>query len=163
MKLIAVIIFSISIAGCSFLGNSYEISSVKPDLTQEQKSIWYKLLGRWQSEQMTKEGVKRKTVSTRYSDGTYEVKFISTYKDGTTNTNIEAGYWGVSGYIYFSIYEGNIVSGEFVRTNPNNPYRYDAYHIIKLTDALFEYHHVNTGNKYVSEKIKVIKTDKPLI
>lgn len=142
-------------SGCVTTNTSNKaITDTKPESLSDEKT-WKHLIGEWHGSQPTKGGGNREEICIRHPDGTYEVEFKSTDKEGVVTDQKEVGLWGVSGSIYFTIFRGWVKNGRIVPSNPSDPYIYDAYSIILLDETEFEYTDVSTGNEY-----KVIKVTK---
>jgi hypothetical protein len=151
--LISIILFlQLLTSGCATTVTSNKVITDSKPVSLSDEKTWKYLIGEWHGSQTTKEGGNRKEICIRHPDGTYEVEFKSTDKDGVVSNHKEVGLWGVSGSIYFSIFRGWVNNGRIKLSDPSDPYNYDAYSIIILDETEFEYKHVSTGNEY-----KVIK------
>jgi hypothetical protein len=142
--------------GCSTTNTSTEeITSSKPSTSLSQKEYWNLMIGRWYGSQPTKNGGKKEEIMEKLADGTYKITFrVSDPKNGKKES-VEVGQWGISGSIYFSIFRGWVKGDKFTPSDPTDPYNYDAYRIINLTNKIFEYEHVTTGNHYTTKKVPV--------
>lgn len=148
------VIIAIILSGCATTHTSIEnITSEKPILSHSQKEVWNLMIGNWYGSQPTKDGGKKLEIMERASNGTYKLTFRIYNKNGYYNEQTEVGYWGVSGTVYFTIFRGWVKGVKFSRANSSDPYNYDAYKIINLTDEIFEYEHFSTGNKYTNKKV----------
>lgn len=68
----------------------------------------------------------------------------------------EVGYWGVSGPIDFSIMTGWIKNGEYIPSDPEKAYFYDAYQIVELNDESFTY---RSFDQQVEFKVRKVDDD----
>jgi hypothetical protein len=129
------------------------ISAYKPALSSSQEESWNLMLGKWYGNQPVVEGTYREQIVSRFPNGTYQITFRDHDEPGDYKDEIEVGFWGISGPVYFTIFTGRIRDNEFIPSNPPNPYSYDAYEIIRLTDAEFEYETFAAGNGFSVEKV----------
>ncbi|WP_139169352.1 hypothetical protein [Microbulbifer yueqingensis] len=154
-KYFSLIFISLALfSACSTSITSYEvIQAVKSteDLDSEKK--WALMTGRWYGNQPTKEGGNREQIIERYPDGTYKVDFRIHKMDGSFEAHSEVGYWGVSGPIYFSIFKGWLQDGKILPSSPSNPYNYDAYEIVSLSEETFKYRSFRSDNKFTLIKV----------
>jgi len=140
--------------GCATTNTStVAITDEKPTLTLSQENAWNLMIGKWYGSQPTKDGGLRKEIVERSAQGTYKITFRVYDKEGKFKEQSEAGHWGVSGPVYFTIFRGWIKDNKLSPSNPSDPYNYDAYKIIKLNSEVFEYENYSTGNKYVIKKV----------
>lgn len=144
----------LALTGCA-PGNSKPeaVTSGKPVLTDEQASEWQLMSGRWYGSQPTKDGGTKEELIDKLSDGTYQIVFRVTNPEKDTRISVEVGYWGMSGDIYFSIFRGWVRDNRLIQADPSDPYHYDAYRIIRLNEELFEYQHVENGNRYILKRV----------
>ncbi len=153
MKINLLLILSIAYSSTVYANidstSDKKITAEKPALTGTQETIFLNLVGRWYDSQPTKEG----GMMERSANGTYKIIFKITSKDGKVEQSAEVGLWGACGNVYFSIFKGYLVGEKFEQVDPTNPYSYDAYNIIKLSEERFEYKHVTSGNKYIVKRV----------
>jgi hypothetical protein len=140
--------------GCATTEKQVEaVTEAKPELPKSKVQQRNMMLGKWYGDLPTKEGGRRQWTVTRSEDGTYQIDFLITKPDNTEQRFSEAGHWGVAGNIYFSMYRGAIEQGQFYPSDPNDPYNYDAYNMINLTNSAFEYQNIDSKNKYIIKKV----------
>ncbi|WKE67106.1 hypothetical protein PVT67_07685 [Gallaecimonas kandeliae] len=140
--------------GCAIANtSSAPVTSEKPSLTVSQEETWNLMIGKWYGSQPTKDGGKKQEIVERFPQGTYKTIFRIHDKDGKIKEQTEAGQWGVSGPVYFTIFRGFVEGNKFFPSNPAEPYNYDAYKIIKLDKKVFEYENYSSGNKYTTERV----------
>src|SRR5579859_838585 len=112
------------------------------------------LIGVWHSEATDIHGVTRIEDATRLANGTYVIHFVERSDSGkVTADQTECGRWGISGNIYFTITEA-IREGD--HGDPVSPYDaafYDAYAVLVLTKAAFEYKHVESGQMMHDDRV----------
>lgn len=154
-KLILVIgILAFGLNGCDTTNTSTTtITSTKPSVSFSQEEAWRMMVGKWYGSQPTKNGGKKQEITEKQPDGTFKITFKITDPEKGIKESIEVGQWGLSGPIYFSIFRGWVKGEHYSPSNPSDPYNYDAYHIINLSNEVFEYEHVTTGNHYVIKKV----------
>lgn len=156
MKLLSIFttIFFLALPGYASTNTSTgSITSFKPTLNLSQEESWSFMVGKWFGSQPTKEGGVKKQIMERLPQGEYRVTFRIYDKEGKYEEQTEAGYWGISDQIYFTIFRGWINAGQFVPSNPSDPYNYDAYKIISLSNKIFEYKSLSSGNSYSLKKV----------
>lgn len=129
-------------------------SSTSEAQSPTQKENWAMLVGKWFGEVEIDGGGKQKWIVERYKNGTYQIHFRVFTKDGQVRDQVEAGHWGVSGPVYFSINRATrAIDGNFRETDPANPRFYDAYEVIELTHHLFRYKHFDKGIEFEVKKV----------
>lgn len=132
-----------------------EIPGPKPSSSTHLKDRWTMMVGKWLGEIDIKGGGKQKWLVQRFPNGTYKIHFRIYLKDGSVQNVIEAGHWGISGPIYFSINRAIAdENGEFRATDPSDPHYYDAYEIKEFTDKILRYRHFETDNEFQIKKVK---------
>lgn len=142
------------LSGCATTNTSnIAIDYEKTGLTYNQEKTWEIMIGKWYGSQPVKDGGTRQWIAERSDDGTYKITFRRYGKNGEIEEQTEVGYWGVSGPIYFSIFKGWVKDGYLEPSNPRDPYNYDAYRIISLTDSVMEYESASSGNRYTLKKV----------
>ncbi len=142
------------LGGCSSLHTSSEkVTDDKPYLSKSQKETWGLMVGKWYGSQPTTAGSRKDQITEHLSDGTYRDRFRVVSEDNKVRETVEVGQWGVSGPIYFAIFRGWLKDGKLKPSRSSDPYNYDAYRIINLTNKIFEYEHISTGTKYVINKV----------
>lgn len=142
------------ITGCATTNTStVAVTSKKPSLSISQEETWNLMIGKWYGSQPTKDGGKVQEIMERSPQGTYKITFRVYEKDGKYKEQSEAGHWGVSGPIYFTIFRGWVKNNQLSPSNPADPYNYDAYKIINLNNEVFEYESYSSGNKYTNKKV----------
>lgn len=150
-------IFLVSLFGCASQRTSNQVvTALKPELSMSEEQRWLLMIGKWYGNQPTKAGGFRQQIIERYADGTYKIVFKITEPNGTVEESVEVGSWGVSGPVYFTMFRGWLYGEDMHPSDPSDPYNYDAYNIVNVTQELFEYEHVSNGNKY---KIKKVPND----
>ena len=125
------------------------ITDAKPVLPNDQVAAWNLLIGTWYSKQPLKEGGYRETIAAKYSDGTYKIRFRARHENGTVVDNTEIGVWGFSGGVHFTIFRGWVQEdSSVIPSDTSDPYNYDAYQVLKLTQDEFEYR-TFAGRKHI--------------
>lgn len=130
-----------------------KVTPLKPPTSEAQAEAWNLMIGSWYGSQPTQDGGLLERISERFPDGTYKVRFRVHSPDGEVFEQTEVGNWGVSGEIYFAIYRGRVEGEKLIPSDPSDPYNYDAYEIVSLSEERFEYEHVANGNRYVVERV----------
>ena len=153
LSIILFIFTAILLTGCaSKRTSSEEISSAKPRILSDEQTRNL-MIGKWYGSQALKDGGIREELAYKAEDGTYQLEFQFSDKDGKKTTQIEVGNWGISGSTYFSIFRGWMKDSKLKPSNPKSHSNYDAYRIIELNDEIFEYQHMNSGNKYKLKRV----------
>lgn len=142
------------LGGCAAIDTSgVAVDYEKGDLSYDQEKTWQMMIGRWYGNQPVKGGGIRRWITERADEGSYRITFRRYGANGGMDEQTEVGYWGVSGDIYFSIFKGWITDGRLKRSDPRDPYNYDAYRIISLTDDMMEYESASSENRYILQKV----------
>ena len=148
------IIFVFGLYSCSSTEQN-EITEFKPSLTKDRKEARDSFIGKWESTQPVKNGGNRHTVIERHYDSRYVVEFKITDENGELKKHQkEFGYWGVAGGIYFTMFRGWINDDEFDNADPDNPYYYDSYKIIEITNGKLTYESLSSNNRFIYTKVK---------
>jgi hypothetical protein len=143
------------LAGCSSAPkiNSQKINSMKPDAPADHQARRNLLIGNWYGEAATKDGQFRKALMNRRADGTYTVKFQLFKNQTKTIEQVEAGLWGISGNIYFTITREMLEGETFTPVQTDDATYYDAYKIAELTPEAFRYTNQDTGDEFLAKKV----------
>lgn len=148
----ALLFVSLLLTACA--NSELEITSnYNPELNEQQLSKWKTLIGKWYGKQPIKGGGVHEWLVDRKSDGTYEIHFRHHKGNGSIESKVEIGQWGTSGNVYFTIYRASVLNGHVYPTSTSDPYHYDAYHILSLTENEFEYQHARTGGRFKVRKV----------
>mgnify|MGYP003386670841 FL=1 len=151
---ILIVAIGLLLSGCASLYTSSEkVTDDKPYLSKSQKETWGLMIGKWYGSQPTTTGNRKDQITEHLPDGTYRIRFRVVSEDNKVRETIEVGQWGVSGPIYFAIFRGWLKDGKLEPSRTSDPYNYDAYRMINLTNKKFEYEHMSTGTKYVINKM----------
>jgi hypothetical protein len=110
-------------------------------------------VGRWYGEDENGAGVTRRWVVDAFPDGVFRITFRFYEEDGSYSEQIEVGEWGISGPVYFLSTKGWVNDGAFLKADTRNGQLYDAYKIIQLDPAVFEYEHYVNGNRYQIRRV----------
>lgn len=151
-NLISFCLVSVFISAC--VTNTQSI--VKPETKSTKENQREMLVGKFLGEMKSDEGKLQKWLVERAIDGTYQITFRIYENEIDFKEQIEVGYWGIAGPIYFSIMKGWIKEGEFVEADPRNPYFYDAYKVINVSENEFVYEHFEPKILF---KIKRVQPD----
>lgn len=111
------------------------------------------LIGSWYGEKLIHGDSQQKWVMTRFSDGTYSVKFQLKDKNGQIDGWTEEGIWGAKKPIYFTATRIYIDKGKASPANINDAALYDAYRIIELTNEKFSYYSYSSGKIFTVKKV----------
>ncbi len=132
MKKFVFFLVIIFISGCA----TYQKSIVKPDTSLSTEQQRNTLLGKWSGEMTSDKGELQKWLVERAGDGSYKITFRLYSSETDYKEQIEVGFWGVAGPVYFSIMKGWIKDDKFIEADPTKAYFYDAYRIISLNETL---------------------------
>lgn len=135
---ICLLVLFASVAGCAIRG-SESIDVFKSQLPVSAKERREAMIGKWLGEATTKEGGVRRWLVQRASDGTHRITFRTRIPGKDWNEQTEVGYWGIAGSTYFTIMKGWMDGQRFLPADASNPYFYDAYKVVRLTELEFEY------------------------
>jgi len=154
-----IILFSLIIlGGCAGITKNPDLSEqrqsiIKPKLPGSATVMRQLMTGKWYGEMRNETGELQAWLDERYNDGTFKITFRLYKEDNTYDEQIEVGLWGVSGDIYFSITKGWVKEDEFLPSDPENPYFYDAYKIISLTLKSMVYEGFERRVRYDARKV----------
>ena len=148
-------LFVLFLVGCSTTNNnSGVITAFKPELKEDKKLLRVSFIGKWFSEQETKDGGFRRTTIERMPDSRYLVTFdIFDAEKKLIMNKKEFGYWGVSGGIYFTMYRGWIDQDRLFNVDPSDAYNYDTYKILSTSSDLLNYQSLSSGNLYTYSRV----------
>lgn len=107
---------------------------------------WKSMVGNWYSSETAKQGNTRQRLMQRFIDGSYKLTTKLKIKDKEISHNIEIGFWGISGPVYFSIFKGWVKHDKLAPSDTSNPDNYQAYKILELTDDQFKYQSFTTSS-----------------
>lgn len=110
-------------------------------------------VGRWYGETSESGGGAKRWIVDAFPDGVFRITFRFYEADGSYREQIEVGEWGISGPVYFLSTKGWVDDGMFLKADTRNGELYDAYKILKLDAAVFEYEHYVNGNRYQVRKV----------
>ncbi len=130
-----------------------EIPALETTNTVPQQKQWNSMVGNWYGVQTEDQGSVKQQLMERFADGSYKLTTVHKLKEREVSNHIEVGYWGVSGPVYFSIFKGWVKHDKLAPSDTSNPNNYKAYKILKLTDELFKYQSVTTGNTHSLKKV----------
>ena len=121
-----------------------------PEDTEHYRAL---LIGKWYLEQPRSDGTTVRSLSTKNSDGTERIEFQIVYTDGMISESSEMAIWGISGDIYFTVVRELEWNGEPEEVSPEDPSKYLAYRVLKLTEEEFEYQTIVTGNIFQARRV----------
>ncbi len=152
MKKILLFVICLTVAnllGCA----SHTKSIIKSDLPLSAEQKRNTLIGKWFGKIESEKGEIQRWLVERSKDGTYRIWF-RVYENGKeVKSQTEVGHWGVAGPIYFSIMRGWIKDDQFIPSDPEKPYFYDAYKIVNLTDRSFIYYNFDEKLEFEVRKV----------
>ena len=107
------------------------------------------LIGNWIGESSLEQGGRRQVLIQRKANGTFTATFKTTWGADPPVLEQQVGQWGISGPVYFSITTGWLVGDHVDPTDLGQPYFYDAYRIIDLSDTVFEFESFTVDTHYL--------------
>jgi hypothetical protein len=111
------------------------------------------LIGRWVGESKVKNGGPTvKTLSERRADGTFVVQFRME-GGGKVREQVEAGLWGFSGGIYFTLTRAIKHGARFDPVDATDASFYDAYKALVISPSEFSYRSLSTGAEFKVKKV----------
>lgn len=130
------------------------ISEFKPAVSKDRKDIRDGFVGQWISRQATDTGGMRHSIIERHEDSRFVVEFkIFDENERLTKQQKEFGYWGVAGGVYFTMFRGWIENDELKHADPDNPYYYDSYEIVEVSDEQVIYKSLTSDNVFTYTKL----------
>lgn len=127
---------------------NHAVDRLKPATADEMRARRDLLVGTWFGEALTNEGQTRRWLRQHQADGTYRLTVRDYNLDGSYIQQVEVGQWGISGPIYFTIMKGWQEGQRLKPINPNNPYYYDAFEILNLSQERWSYQHKETQARF---------------
>lgn len=133
------------------------VSTNKPASPLSVEQRHRRLIGDWHGRQPAKEGGTVEWLMRRSGDGTFKVTFRNFSPAGRlTKESTEVGYWGVSGDLEMTHTLGWLRADGHIDPAPaDDPYFWDAYRIIELTENRIRYVSVESGDDYVVTRVPV--------
>ena len=158
-KLTGIVIAAFFTAGCAATKtpniestSTSTIENIKPEISIEQKEAWTLMVGKWFGSQPTRDGGNRMWIVQRNLAGQYRIDF-KTVNAGEEQFSTEVGIWGVADGIYFTVFQGWLVNGEFKVNDVTDPYNRDVYKILTLNTEVFEYQSLSSEDSYTVKKV----------
>lgn len=148
--LLLTLFYGVTLTGCTTHSIS---SSSKAELKEKEVVRWEYMLGKWYGKQAIVDGGVHEFSVERFADGTYVITFKRTDINGDVEISQEVGYWGISGDVYFSIFKGWLEGDTVYPSNPSDPYNYDAYHILELSQDYFKYRSASSDNIFTIKRV----------
>lgn len=126
---------------------TFPVYKPRPSLVETRRH--HMLVGKWAGETQLRNGGRRQVLVERTVDGTFTVTFKTQW--GTDHPVLEqqVGQWGISGPVYFTITTGWLDGDHIDPTDLGQPYYYDAYRIVELSDQRFEFESFATETTYL--------------
>ena len=126
---------------------AFPVYKPRPSLVETRRH--HMLVGKWAGETLLKNGGRRQVLVERTVNGTFTVTFKTQW--GTDHPVLEqqVGQWGISGPVYFTITTGWLDGDHIDPTDLGQPYYYDAYRIVDLSDQRFEFESFATDTTYL--------------
>ncbi|WP_371373943.1 hypothetical protein [Thalassotalea aquiviva] len=88
-------------------------------------------------------------------DGRFLFTFYTFHLDGHLSEQVsEIGSWGLVGDIHFTITEEEVVDGKHYAADMEDEENYHAYKIIELSEEVFKYQHLVSGEVFTLFRVK---------
>ena len=121
-----------------------------PEATERYREL---LIGKWYLEQPRSDGTTVRSLSEMTRDGTLQIQFQVIYPNGVISESSEKLIWGISGDIYFTVLRELVYEGVSEPVDPEDPTKYLAYRVLKVTEEAFEYQTIVTGNIFQRQRV----------
>ena len=149
-----ILLLSVPLAALFGCASHHRLSydEYKPEIhgAQERRDS---LVGNWYGEAISKNGVQRRWINRRSSDGSYIIE-MKIDDPSSEQPDREYGVWGMSGPVYFTMMRGWLdEDGEIRPSDPSDANFYDAYEIVQLTADAFTYRGLETGNVFTTRRV----------
>lgn len=129
----------------------------KPELSPFLEDRSQMFIGKWQGQSPTQDGGTRVWIEDFLPDGSHKIEFSIFNESGDKiDYQIEEGFWGVSGPVFFTITRKIQYPTRILQITEANSYYHDAYKIDQHTENTINYTSLETGNTYQIQRI-----DKP--
>ncbi len=125
----------------------------RPSFNHELATQRSSLIGKWYGKTSVKEGGVREWLRELRVDGTFTIKFKFTDEKKKVTEQVEAGHWGVSPGVYFSLTREVLLGTGYSALDVTNPTLYDDHKILKLGPEYFKYQSNETGTIYETFKV----------
>ncbi len=146
-----------SLAGCREDSGKIKLPTLElnwhTSSTDDRQANWDAMVGRWYGDQMDEDGDRTQWITQRYADGTYQVEFRSTARNGRTEDSTELGQWGMAGPVYFGFFRGWLEGDTFTPSDPSQADNYDAYQVISLNADHMIYQSLTTDIRYEARRV----------
>ena len=120
---------------------------------QADESQRAKVIGHWYGDNPIREGGKQLELTDLTENGTYTTQYRIIERSGSVRTGTEAGLWGVSGSIYFTITQA-YVHGEIASpADPTSASVYNAYEVTQLDDKTFRYRCATCAGEWTLRRV----------
>ncbi len=140
------------LSGCA-TSTSMLTSTESSVMTAEETARHDWMIGKWYGIQSVKGGGKYEWLMARSARGDYKAQFRVTDAQGKVQSSQEFGSWGISGNVYFSIFLGHLDNGEVYYSDSSDPYNYDAYYILSLSENTMKYRHARDGSEFTVNRV----------
>jgi hypothetical protein len=111
------------------------------------------MVGKWVGESAVERGGERRVLLERFADGTFKVTFKTQWENDYPVIEQQVGQWGISGPVYFTITTGWVDGDQVDRTDLGQPYYYDAYRIVDVSDDVFEFESFSAETRYLLQRV----------
>lgn len=147
---IAVALVLAMAAGCASHG---AIHGVRPESGKKAQARRQMLFGWWVEREPIVGAGTRIEIALRCPDGVYFFDFRTLDRHGKlAGEQQEAGDWGISGPVYFTITRAVYTPGHSYRTDMTDSEYYDAYRIQKLSYDEFRYRDYENGDEFAAHR-----------
>lgn len=130
---------------------AFPVYKPRPSLAETRRHDM--LVGNWVGESPVKDGGRRQVLLERRADGTFTVTFRTHWGTDRAMVERQVGQWGISGPVYFTITTGWLDGDHVDPTDLGQPYYYDAYRIVDLSENEFEFESFTTDTRYVLHRV----------
>ncbi|MGR9092258.1 MAG: hypothetical protein ACU85U_16945 [Gammaproteobacteria bacterium] len=128
-------------------------ASFEPRSPAEEVKFHELIVGSWVGETEIEGIGRRRFLAEHFEDGTFRVTFRTIEPDGRKCIDQYVGNWGVSGPIYFTILTGTLRGRDIDATDRGSIGRNNAYAILDVDDALFEYESFSSRSKFLAWRV----------
>ena len=129
----------------------HPIVKPRPEEPGEQRRAW--MIGHFAGELTSETGEVVRWLVERTPDGKYATTFRRYAKGGGYEDQVEVGYWGISGPVYFTITVGWLREDGLEEADPTSAYFYDAYRIVHLDGQSIECEDFERRQSYKVERV----------
>jgi hypothetical protein len=152
MKKIALVFAVLFLNGCASQCGPKLETAEKPEIFADSVNR-AQLIGTWLGESPVKDGSSVKFITQRGDDGSMKIHFRISSPKEQTRDQVEVGFWGISGGVYFTLTRGMLQDGHVFAVNTKDSTYYDAYRAVSISPSEFKYKSLSTQEEFIVKRV----------